>query len=190
MEFSLCSQVSRKCFFCCIESSKKISFSFCRYIGAKFSSFDVNAKITTSAALFWSSSILRIARCSRFSKIFEPIVSASSVQMVKCASWPRASDIEPCQTMSPVRLLIYVNLDVPLSGGATGKISRSNTWSFVYFPNEHSSLGVVMQDFLQIFLRKHIGSSQGSRGCGKALTRRQFGCLLAARQFYYRFHHA
>lgn len=190
MEFSLCSQVGRKCFFCRIESAKKISFSFCRYIGAKFSALDVHAKITASGALFGSSSVLRVAGCSRFPKIFKPIVLANSVQVVKCAGWPCASDVEPRQTMSTIRLFVYVNLDVPLFGDTAGKFPRSNTWSLVYLPSEHPSVGIVMQDFLQIFLRKHIGSGQGSRGCGKALTRRQFGCLLAAQQFYYHLCHA
>lgn len=119
-------------------------------------------EINSSVARFGHWPIISVAlvlRCSRFSKIFNPIVMLNRIDMVNVFYWPLAINIKPCEPMSRYTFVKNPDIYITLCYGSSF-FPNTNFIGNLGQPDKRTGLWVIFNHRLKFIKTKPIISSR------------------------------
>lgn len=140
-------------------------FYFRRPFRAAFSNTCIAAGVGRSKPF----AVLRILSGSCLSKVAKPIVVTLSVNVVNMLRWPRASHVQPRQTMPSVQNVVQTDAPIAVLHPATCQFAWSAT-ATNHFPSKNASFWVIVNQFAQALRRDSVVRLHGRHNINCAVS--------------------
>ena len=149
MKHSLCNDIGSVGLFCCAEVPKIVYDAVHLNDGPPFTMVPISTKKSGTGSFLRFALILNVFRLRDITKVANPVVCFSSVDVVNMVGGKGPVNIEPSKAMQRVSFIFNLRSVIPVTVNASNRMIDWKAIAGFYKPCKHASILVVVKKFAQ-----------------------------------------